>query len=137
MSTTPDPERRRELAAIHAAAAKLGMDTADKSPETPYRTILLAQGGKTSAADLSPIGRRRVLAYLLRQQGPLSQAELIEALWSQLGKAGALEDPTPAGLAKFLKARHGVDSPRWLTAIQASQVIEALKAWKARKGGPA
>ena len=64
------PAVARQLAAIHAAAAKLGMDTADRSPTSTYRTVLQRQGGKLSAADLDQAGRKRVLAYLLRLSNP-------------------------------------------------------------------
>ncbi len=139
--TNPTEQRRRDLAAIHAAAAKLGMDTADKSPASVYRTMLQAQGGATSAATMSADKRRRVLAYLLGQAygKPSSmahpdgwQAAKIVALWADLGAAGKLRDPSEEGLSVFIHHTQGVDSLRWLTAVKASQVIEALKAWKAR-----
>lgn len=133
-------DRKRQLAAIHAAAAKLGLDTADKSPSSEYRTLLQAQGGTTSAADLSEAGRKKVLAYLLRLSNPAKvmahkdgwQVAKIEALWAELGAAGALRDPSAVGLQAFVYGRFKVNAARWLTAVQASQVIEALKAWKAR-----
>lgn len=132
-------DRRRELAAIHAAATKLGMDTADRNPASTYRTMLQAQAGVTSAADLDQAGRRRVRTYLMRLANPTPdtapgarQQALIQRLWQQLGQAGALDDPTPAGLAAFIRRMHGVDSARWLTAIQGGTIIEALKAWKDR-----
>lgn len=139
---TPE-QRRRELAAIHAAATKLGMDTADKSPSSDYRTMLHAQAGVTSAAQLDARGRKRVLRYLLTLQGPAAaphadeppQARKIRALWHALGKAGALKDPSPAGLAAFVRGRFAVDALRWLTALQAAQLIEALKDWLARTPG--
>lgn len=129
--------RRRDLAAIHAAAAAAGLDTADKDPSSTYRTVLFTQGreGKYSAADLSPEGRRRVLLYLIKlTKGPQSSGMggKVEALWAALGKAGKLRDPSAEGLAEFITRRHGVQSVRWLTAIQAAQVIEAFKAWLAR-----
>lgn len=40
MALRPSPDRRRHIAAIHAAAAKLGMDTADKNPASDYRAML-------------------------------------------------------------------------------------------------
>ncbi len=136
-------DRRRTLAAIHAAAAQLGLDTADKDPGSPYRTILQVQGGgKVSAADMTDAERKRVLAYLLRQTNPGKvlahkdgwQVAKIEALWADLGAAGQLRDPSPEGLQRFIFGRFKVNAARWLTAAQASQLIEALKAWKARGG---
>lgn len=133
-------DRRRQLAAIHAAAAQLGMDTADKSPTSTYRTMLQAQAGTVSAADLDEAGRRKVLAYLLRQLNPTqrpagkaaTQLAYIERLWRELGQSGALRDGSEAGLKTFVRKMHGVDSALWLSAAQGSQVIEALKGWLAR-----
>lgn len=131
-------KRRRDLAAIHAAAAKLGMDTADRSPTSEYRTMLQDQGGAVSAADLTADGRRKVLAYLQRlapggkpQRGE-SQQQHIERRWRQLGQAGAINDASDESLARFVKRVAGVDSLRWMTALQGSKVIEALKAMQAR-----
>lgn len=139
--SAPADQRRRDLAAIHAAAAKLGLDTADKSPASTYRTIVATAGaeGTSSAANLSPEGRRRVLAYLLRQANPQSnahphgwQAGKINRLWAELGQLGALNEPGEASLLRFVKATAGVDSLRFLTAASGSRVIEALKAWRDR-----
>lgn len=139
--TAPADQRRRDLAAIHAAAAKLGLDTADKSPGSTYRTIVATAGaeGTCSAAGLSPAGRRRVLVYLLRQANPESnahpdgwQAGKITRLWAELAAMGALDDPTPRGLGRFLAATAGVEALRFLTAASGSRVIEALKAWRER-----
>jgi hypothetical protein len=138
----PVSNRTRDLAAIHAAAAKLGLDTADKDPGSAYRTILRVQGGgKASAADMTDAERRRVLAYLIKLQGPAKkapdpdsfQAAKAKKLWAQLAVTGALKDNTEAGLKAFVKARFGVDSLRFMTALQASQLIEALKGWLARE----
>lgn len=128
--------RRRDLAAIHKMAAQLGMDTADPSPSSDYRSMLLAQGGKASAAELDDVGRRRVIRHLqlcLRgHRRGMSQREFIELLWLQLGQAGKLDDPTPGGLAKFIHGMHGVHLASGLNTAQANRTIEALKAWKAR-----
>lgn len=134
MNSTPLPtadDRKRKLAAIHAAAAKLGMDTADKDPGSEYRSMLKAHGGVTSAADLTAEGRRRVLAYLLKQTSG-GQVGLIGRLWAELGAAGKLRNPTAKGLDEFILKTQGVASANWLTAAKANNVIEALKAWKAR-----
>lgn len=128
--------RRQDLAAIHKMAAQLGMDTADPSPASDYRSMLLAQGGKASAAELHDDGRRRVIQHLARclrgTRRSMSQREFIELLWLQLGRAGKLDDPSPGGLAKFLHGMHGVHLASGLNTAQANRTIEALKAWKAR-----
>lgn len=130
-------DRRRQLAAIHAAAAKLGMDTSDRSPSSEYRSMLAAQGGVVSAADLDEAGRRRVLRHLLRSTGTKPprdgwQAEKMRRLWSELGQAGKLADPSERGLNAFVKSQTGMASPRFLPSRDANRVIEALKAWLAR-----
>lgn len=133
-------DRRRKLAAIHAAATKLGMDTSDKSPGSVYRTMLHAQAGVTSAADLTEAGRRRVLAYLLQRLNPganppargLTQRQLLERMWAELGKMGAINDASTEALAAFIKRQHGVDNIGWLGAPQLSKTIEAIKAMAAR-----
>ena len=132
-------KRRRDLAAIHAAAAKAGMDTADRNPASEYRTMLQAQGGATSAADLSADGRRRVLAYLQRLVNPGtkparvgSMQENIERRWRQLGECGAIADASPESLSRFVHRMAGVDNLRWVTAMQGAKIIEALKAMQAR-----
>lgn len=61
---------------------------------------------------------------------------LIHVLWTKLGEAGALRDPSRAGLNTFIRARFGntwssvpadVDMLRqW---VQINAVIQALKAW--------
>ena len=133
-------QRRRDLAAIHAMAAQLGMDTADANPASTYRAMLLAHGGQTSAAALDPMGRQRVIQHLLRctrgVKRSLSQREFIELLWLQLGQAGKLDEPGPGGLSKFLHAMHGVHLASGLNTVQANRTIEALKAWKDRNAAP-
>jgi hypothetical protein len=131
-----EQQRKRDLATIHKLAAQLGMDTADRSASSSYRSMLSAVGGSTSAAELGPEGRRRVIGHLLNcvrgTRRSLSQREFIELLWLQLGQAGKLDDPTPGGLAKFIHGMHGVHLASGLNSAQANRTIEALKAWKAR-----
>jgi phage gp16-like protein len=115
------------------------MDTADRDPTTPYRTLLKAQGGHSSAADLTADGHRRVLAELARLAGKPAkpkhgwQADKIARLWRQLGELGALKQPDEAGLNAFVLAKTGVAAPRFLRTQQANRMIETLKAWLARE----
>lgn len=133
-------KRRRDLAAIHASAAKLGMDTADKEPTSDYRSMLLTVGGAASAADLTTDGRRKVLAHLQKCLGqPASprrtQVDVMQHLWDELRGQGALLNGE-AELQAFVKRMTGVDDARWLSSTQASVVIEALKAWLKRVTPP-
>lgn len=67
------PPRNRDLAAIHAMATKLGMDTADQNQQSEYRAMLFTVGGPTaerdgkrSASHLDHVGRARVREHLQR-----------------------------------------------------------------------
>lgn len=139
--TATTPQRRKDIARIHALAHKLGMDTADKSPASDYRAMLLAHGGRTSTTDMDAAGLARVIRRLVHATGgqprSMSPRQYIELLWQQLGDAGKLEEPGPGGLAKFLHSQVGVHLPSALTGRQAARVIEALKAWRARDAKPA
>lgn len=59
--------RRRELAKIHILAGDLGLDTADRNPESEYRSILWAIGRVRSAGDLDHAGRAAVLDHLAQR----------------------------------------------------------------------
>lgn len=134
-------DRRRELSAIHAAATKLGMDTADKDPSTEYRQLLHGLTGKTSASELDTGGRRAVirrLQHLIGNQGKPKDgwhAEKMRQLWRQLGEhPGVLKDPTERGLVAFVKALTGKDALRFLPTRDGNKVVEALKAMLKRAG---
>lgn len=130
-------QRRKELAQIHIAVAALAWSEAD------YRAILQAKTGRASAGDLDSTGRKRFLDHL-RQCGWKPQAKgprltkqqwLVQRLWQDLGKAGALEDKTASALNRFIKAQGGPDELRFLGTSHASLVIEALKSWLQRVKG--
>lgn len=125
--------RKRELAQIHIARTDLHL------ADDEYRSILLAVTGRASSAELDAGGRARLIAHFKQcgwapKRKPFTQAEKIEWFWSQLAKAGALTDPSPAGLLAFVgKSRGvGVSHVRFLSVRDASAVIEALKAWLRR-----
>lgn len=130
-------QRRNDLAQIHIAVSALGWSEAD------YRAILQAKTGRSSAAQLDSTGRKRFLDHL-RQcgwkpqgKGPrlTKQQWLVQRLWQDLGKAGALEDKSAAALNRFIKAQGGPDELRFLGTSHASLVIEALKSWLQRVKG--
>lgn len=142
-SADRDQRRKRDLAAIHKLAAQLGMDTSDRNPHSEYRQMLLREGGASSAADLDGSGRSRVIGHLAKLVNPqggrgrsLSPAEYIDVLWRQLGDAGRLRNATASGLSDFVHRMTGNHLVRSLTAAQATKVIEALKAWRARDDAP-
>jgi hypothetical protein len=140
-------DRTRDLASIHAAAAQLGMDTADKNPATEYRQLLARVGnGKTSAAAMTAQERQatvREFQRLLNRGGRRPKdgwhAELMRDLWRQLGEAGALQNSGEPGLLAFVKRMTKRDHLRFVNASEGNQVVEALKAWLTRstaKGKP-
>lgn len=96
--------RNNDLAAIHVLAAQLGMDTADKSPASEYRSMLFTVGGaaardadgEISAANLDHVGRQRVrehLAQLQRAYGNASTPRKPDSVWDWVNKAA--EDRRP------------------------------------------
>lgn len=146
---SPEDARKRDLAAIHAAAAKLGLDTADRNPASDYRAMLVARcgmpagalldaDGVPSAARLSLEGRKKVLVYLRHVTGPAVRpkdgwhAEKMRKLWVRLGEMHALNDPSEGGLNKFIASQTGKSAPRFLEGGEGNRVVEALKAWVAR-----
>lgn len=132
---TPEAQRRADLAKIHIAAKELGMDR-----ET-YQAMLLNIGGKESSAELSDSSRRKVLTHLRqlgwknkrhtrKQKDP--KAKKILALWLAMHRDGIVRDNSDSALNHFIQRQTGVARIEWLKANQANQVIEALKAMRAR-----
>lgn len=134
--------RRAHIAAIHASANKLGMDTADKNPASEYRTMLQAVGGKTSTTEMDDDALARVVKHLMRTLNPNAgrakpkdgwHAQKIRDLWAELGQLGVLNDPSEQGLSRFVEGQTRVAALRFLTSHQANRITEALKAWIARQ----
>ncbi|WP_423457998.1 regulatory protein GemA [Ottowia sp. VDI28] len=125
-------QRKRELGHIHQGKAALRWSDDD------YRFHLLNLTGKASAAELNGTGRAKVLAHMATlgykpKAGtfkPFDQAAKIQWLWGQIGKAGGLVDASPAALLLFAGrvAGTGVSDVKFLPTLEASKVIEALKA---------
>jgi phage gp16-like protein len=128
-----DPGRRRDLAAIHVAKKQLGLD------DDTYRAMLWSVGRVRSAADLDFAGRRQVLEHLQargfrhrRPQARDPQSRKVRALWLELKALGALRDASEGALAAYAERVTGVKALQWLSADQASHLIEQLKAWQKR-----
>jgi phage gp16-like protein len=128
-----DPARRRDLAAIHVAKKQLGMD------DDTYRAMLWSVGRVRSSGDLDFAGRKRVLEHLqacgFSRRRPLArdpQSRKVRALWLELKALGALRDASEGALAAYVERATGVKALQWLSADQASVVIEQLKAWQKR-----
>lgn len=142
--------RRADLARIHVAKARLGLD------DPTYRSVLRGLAGVDSAALLDARGRARVLAALREwgglgrrapdpeaarrraAQGPSRNASAgkLRALWRRMHQAGIVHDGSAEALDAFVRHRAGVAGVSRLTGAQAARVIAALKAWekRARKG---
>ena len=141
------PARNGDLAAIHIAKAKLGLD------DDAYRDLMATVcHGVRSSAELDFTGRRRFLAHLqacLRQQegaGPSRPGAVIRgrltpsqrlmwSLWMRLADAGLVTERGMAALQAFARRQTGVDRLDWLNDQQIDLVIRSLKAWL-KRGGP-
>lgn len=130
-----DPDRRRDLAAIHVAKKQLAMD------DDTYRAMLWSVGRVRSAGDLDYPGRKAVIDHLRkcgfrppprRSSARDPQSKKIVALWLELRDLGALRDSSEKALNTFVEERVGVKAVQWLSSDQASEIIEQLKAWARR-----
>ena len=141
-------QRKRELGHIHQGQKALHWS------EDDYRFHLLQLTGKTSAGDLDATGRAVVLAHMDKlgyrpkasTSKPFDQADKIAWLWKEIGKHDGLRDASPAALMAFVgrTTGTGVSDLKFLPTLEASKVIEALKAMldrakraQAQEGGAA
>lgn len=125
-------QRKRELGHIHQGKAALAWSDDD------YHFHLSNLTDKTSAAELDAAGRAKVLAHMAKLGytpkastfKPFGQPEKIEWLWKKFGEHGGLRDASPAALLAFVSRTTGtaVSDVRFLPTLDASKVIEALKA---------
>jgi len=128
------------LAKIHVAKKQLAMD------DDSYRAMLRSVGGVESSKDLTPTAASRVLKHLersgfkpvarlanKRSSADDAQSRKILALWLALHARGIVRNSSNEALAAYVKRQTGVEALQWLTAAQASRVIEALKKWLDRR----
>ena len=136
-----DQIRKREIQLIHVGKSALKMD------EDSYRAMLFACGRVKSSTELDWTGRKRVLDHLKKcgftpskpkavkiatDESP--QMKKIRALWLTLADEGVVKNRSEKALGAYIKRQSGVDAKQWLHGVEASRVIEALKAWAAREG---
>ncbi len=130
--------RQKLIRLIHVAKRDLAM--ADDS----YRAVLRQIGKRESAADLTIPDLERVLEHLKRcgfkvrsnrggrRQADDDQSKMIRGLWIELAERGVVQNRSEDALGAFVKRMTGIDALEWLTAPQASRVIEHLKKWRDR-----
>lgn len=130
-------EQKREIQIIKIAQKQLGMD------DDTYRAMLWAVARVKSSTELDFAGRKKVLDHLQscgfkrtkpqpRALADDPQSKKMRALWLELHAAGKVRNPSETALAAFVKRQTGRDALQWLTAREASNVIEELKKWLAR-----
>jgi phage gp16-like protein len=128
--------RNQMIAKIKIAQKQLGLDDA------AYRDALQSSTGKRSAADLTEAELERALAGFARlgfkpatagvKRSPYAHVRKVYAVWGAMGRDGSIENPTKEALHAFCKRQTGVKNADWLSAAQASKVVEGLKAIQSR-----
>jgi len=130
---------------IFAACRQLGLD------DEARRDLQVSVTGKASLREMND-GELKLVVNRLKQNGfedkprnprhkpaPRADLRMIHVLWRKLGQAGALRDPSRAGLNRFIRARFektwgsvpaDVDMLREWKLID--DVIQALKSWGQR-----
>jgi len=150
---TTRPERRRpasvaycreRIKLIHVAKRDLGLD------DETYRSMLEGLTGKSSSRDLEAWELDRVIDHMVSRGFQVRagrggkpahkladdpQSKLIRHLWLKLHEMGEVKNPSEEALALFVRRQTKRDRLEWISSSQASQVIEALKAWVERAGG--
>lgn len=140
---TANDTRRAELAKIHIAAKRLGMDATDKNPNSDYRSMLWAVARVHSAADLDEAGRRRVLDHLKEcgfkskrksRPRPSQDREALVGKMRALLHGLNLPDEYADGMSK--KMFH-VERYEWCNPDQLHRLVAALEYHRRRHGGKA
>ena len=126
---------KSQLARIHIAKKALNLD------EDTYRDLLERVTGKRSSKNMSEKERDAVLTEMARlgwkDDSSASQAwrkksekpyvRRLYALAKSIGDTGYWRHPYKKALRLFVSEKTGLDNPEWLSADQATPLIEALK----------
>lgn len=162
---TSGPASLRQIGAMHALKARLGLD------DTAYRDLIEGLTGQRSAKALTGAQAGVVIDQLktlsgqrpnvprsafetglpatipagLAPEPPLAKGALtidgpygakLRALWIAAHDLGVVRDRTDQALVRFVERQTRIAHPRWLRdAADAMKAIEALKSWIAREGG--
>lgn len=144
-----EAERKRLIRLVHVAKRDL------KMPDDDYREALrTASGGRTSSsADMTISELEKVMSHFKqrcgfkvrakgasrpdkptppRRQADDPEARKIRALWLMLHDLGAVQNPSEAALAAYVKRLTKVDDLHWINGLQAETLIETLKKWALR-----
>jgi len=138
--------RRAELAKIHLAAKRLGLEKDD------YRVIVARISARfratptDSAGEMTAAERRALLDEFARLgfraapprekandwiKSDIPHVRKVLACAFELERIGAVQsDSTRRWLRKFVKKLTGRDAIQWLTPQDCNKCIEALKAWR-------
>jgi len=150
MQAQTDPKKRL-IKLIQVGRRDLGL------AEENYRAIInqYSNGRTTSSTGCSVVELERIVDHLKkcgfkvkpkaaagRKLADSAQARKIRAMWLELHELGYVRDPSEKALAAFCKRMtrkstdhlNGVDALQWVSADQASSLIEELKKWLARDG---
>ncbi len=130
---------------IHVGCRELGIDSEAR------RALQLVETGKASMSDMTETELTKVLKRLKsdgfqtrsalpkHKKSARKDVRLIHVLWRKLGGAGALRDPSRAGLNAFIRSRFGktwgaelADVDMLQDWVQIDDVIQALKSWGER-----
>lgn len=144
MKTKP----QKLIAQIHIAKKDLALD------DDTYRHMLKELTGKTSCGAMTErqlglvvkalkdkgwkpratqAARRKVSPPSRhKDHGKKSMADKIRALWIAMHTAGYTEDGSEQALGRYCHRMVGKYSPDWLTAYEATRIIESLKQWHRR-----
>jgi hypothetical protein len=119
--------RKAALAAIHAAAKRLGLD------DDTYRALLRECAGVNSAADLDAAGRMIVLQRLgarLPEPARLTLAKPVnvsDPQWKYLRDLARRLHLDDRSFVKLVRHITGLDDPAWLDVPKARALIAGLK----------
>ena len=134
--------RRAAMGKVRLGAQALGLEDGDR------RALQQRVTGHDSLAAMTDRQIGRVIEELgrLGAYGPAGKragsrpmassphAKKCRALWLSLYHLAAVDDPSEAALAAFVRRQIGVDALQFVDADQAYRAIEALKGWCQREG---
>jgi phage gp16-like protein len=143
-----DAERLRLIRLLHVAKRDLRMVDAD------YRAVIstASNGAHDSSKDMSNKELEKAISHMKRcgfkvrtkgnsrpdkptpprRQADDPEARKIRALWLLLHDLGAVQNPSEAALAAYVKRLTKVDDLHWVNGLQAETLIETLKKWALR-----